>query len=282
MRIIESTRPSIDARGQSIDLQLASGSVLVHADSTRLSQVIFNLVGNAIKYTPDGGRIDISTEFETYEAVLRVRDNGIGISPDLLPRIFDLFVQGETSLARTESGLGIGLTLVKRLTELQGGTVEASSGRTGPGSEFTVRLPRALHRDAARAPVELVAENAGQGHRLLVVDDNRDAADTLAVLLAVMGHEVRMANDGATALSVAADFRPDAIFLDIGLPGMNGYEVARRLRELPDFATVSLIAFTGYGQDEDYRRVREAGFDHHMVKPVRAADLVRIIEGLNR
>lgn len=278
--LVETCRPSIDARGQNVELQLASHRVSVHADSTRLSQVILNLVGNAIKYTPDGGRITVATESEPHEAVLRVRDNGVGISADLLPRIFDLFVQGQASLARTERGLGIGLTLVKRLTELQGGSVEASSGGPGKGSEFIVRLPKALAIDALRERVVPAAELAASRRRLLVVDDNHDAADTLAALLASMGHDVRTANDGPTAVSIAAEFNPDAVFLDLGLPGMSGFEVAHKLRALPDFARVFLIAFTGYGQEEDRHRVREAGFDRHLVKPARAAELVKIIDGL--
>lgn len=279
--LVESVRPSVDRHRHTVDLQLAGGSVLVLADPTRLSQVILNLMGNAMKYTPDGGRIAIATECETYEAVLRIRDNGIGISADLLPQVFDLFVQGETSLARTESGLGIGLTLVKRLTELQGGSVEAFSNGLGKGSEFIVRLPRMLDRVDARGLVEPAAETQpGSRRRLLVVDDNLDSATTLAALLEVMGHEVRTVNDGQAAISVATGFDPDAVFMDIGLPGMNGYEVARKFRDLPALASIALIAFTGYGQDEDRRRLREAGFDHHLVKPSRAAELVKIIEAL--
>lgn len=279
--LVESCKPSIDARGHEVDLQLASNIVSVQADPTRLSQVILNLIGNAIKYTPDGGRIQIATGLEPYEGVLRIRDNGIGICADLLPTVFDLFVQGKTSLARTESGLGIGLTLVKRLVELQGGAVEALSDGLGKGSEFVVRLPRSPERDIARQQVNTEAGTlAANRRRLLVVDDNIDSANTLAALLEFMGHEVRKANDGRTALLVAAEFRPDAVFLDLGLPGISGYEVARMLREIPELASVFLIAFTGYGQDEDRRRVREVGFDHHLLKPARAADLAKIIDAL--
>jgi PAS domain S-box-containing protein len=279
--LVETQKPFTNARGHRVELKLAGVSLAVHADSTRVSQVLMNLLGNAIKYTPDGGRISIAIESEPFEALVRVRDNGIGIPADLLPRVFDLFVQGETSPARTEGGLGIGLTLVKRLAEMQGGSVEASSEGTGKGSEFILRLPRALARDIADGDDVPETEATASGRRrLLVVDDNRDAANTLAALLEVMGHEARAIHEGAEAISVALDFRPDAVFLDIGLPGMNGYEVARKLRGLPELAGVCLIAFTGYGQDDDRRRVREAGFDHHLVKPARAADLARLIDAL--
>jgi PAS domain S-box-containing protein len=279
-RVVESCRPAIVARGHTVELQLASRLAPVEADATRLSQVISNLVNNAVKYTPDGGRIAIATGRETYEAVLRVRDNGMGIAPDLLPRIFDPFVQGETPLARTESGLGIGLTLVKRLIELQGGSVEATSAGPGQGSEFVVRLPLARARGASPSPAAKADVPAIGRRRLLVVDDNRDSAEALGALLEAMGQEVRTVNDGAAAIRAADEFDPDAIFLDIGLPGVSGYDVARQFRDTPRFAGVTLIAFTGYGQDEDRRRVRSAGFDHHLLKPTRAPDLARIIEGL--
>src|SRR4030095_7675911 len=257
-RVVQACRPSIDARRHKVDLQLARDVLCVDADSTRLSQIVHNLISNAVKYTPEGGQITIRLAPEGDSAVLRVRDSGMGIPPDLLPKVFDLFVQGSQSLDRNESGLGIGLTLVKRIVDLHGGSVEARSDGLDQGSEFIVRLPWVKGRDLTREPVAKVSEVATAGRRLLVVDDNRDLADMLAALLAVMGHEVRAVNDGPTAISVAAEYRPHAVFLDVGLPGMNGYEVARTLRNL--YADMTLIAFTGYGQDEDRRRVLEAGF----------------------
>ena len=280
-QVAESIRPMIDRRRHQLEVRRAREPVMVDADPTRLSQVAINLVSNAAKYTPDGGHIVISVEREPNLAALRVRDNGVGIPPELLPRIFDLFVQGESSLARTEGGLGIGLTLSKRLVELQGGSLQGSSGGRGKGSEFIIRLPLAATPRDERAPVAEAAGAAPGGpKRLLVVDDNRDFATMLAALLELMGHEVRTAEDGPSAISVAADYRPDAVFLDIGLPGMSGFDVARRIRSSPDLARTTLIAFTGYSQDEDRRRVREAGFDHHLVKPADAAELSKIIDAL--
>jgi PAS domain S-box-containing protein len=280
-RALESCRPLVDVHEHAVELQLAPAPLPVDVDSTRLSQVVLNLINNAVKYTPDGGRIAIAVAREDGDAVLRVRDSGIGIPPALLSKIFDLFVQGDRSLDRTEGGLGIGLTLVKRLIEMHGGSVTASSEGAGQGSEFVVRLPLALERGVAHASGE---EPAGlprsTRRRLLVVDDNRDFAATLAALLETMGHEVRAAHNGPDAIFAASAYPPDAVFLDIGLPGMNGYDVARKLRSLPELERVTLVAFTGYGQDEDRRRVREAGFDYHLVKPAAAGELAKIIDAL--
>ena len=279
---LASCRPLIEARRHAVDLDLPADAVLVDADPTRVSQIVLNLVSNAAKYTPEGGRIGIVIVREADAAVLRVRDTGIGIAPELLPRVFDLFVQGHRSLDRVEGGLGIGLTVVKRLVALHGGTVEAASGGPDRGSEFCIRLPLARQasvasdRDAAPAP----RSAAHVRRRLLVVDDNRDAANTLAALLETMGHDVRTAYSGDKAISIASEDPPDAVFLDIGLPGKNGYDVARELRAVPALAATTLIAFTGYGNDEDRRRVREAGFDHHLVKPAGIADLARILDAM--
>ncbi len=279
-RAVESCRPSIDARKHVVDLQLAAQPVPVDADPTRLAQIVQNLVSNAVKYTAPGGRITITVARESGKAELRVRDSGIGIPPDLLPSVFDLFVQGDRSLDRTESGLGIGLTLVKRLAELHGGSVEASSGGPDAGSEFVVRL-RLAERVIAPEPAGDTAQDpAPTRHRLLVVDDNRDSANTLAALFQMMGHDVRTAYDGPEALSIAADYRPHAMFLDIGLPGMNGYEVARKVRESPELAGTMLVAFTGYCQDEDRRRLAEVGFEHHVVKPAGIGELAKILDAL--
>ncbi|HEV8256650.1 MAG TPA: MASE1 domain-containing protein [Casimicrobiaceae bacterium] len=280
-RTLASCRPLIDAHKHVVELQLADEELPVDADSTRLSQVVLNLISNAVKYTPEGGRITIAVSREDGVAVLRVHDTGIGIAPELLPKVFDLFVQGDRSLDRTEGGLGIGLTLVRRLVEMHGGSVFASSGGHGEGSEFVVRLPLALGRGVARGPAkEVLPPLPVTRRRLLVVDDNRDFADTLGALFETMGHDVRIAYNGTDAVSAAAEYRPDAVFLDIGLPGRNGYEVARMLRSSPELAGLTLVAFTGYGRTEDRRRVREAGFDYHLVKPAEAAELARIVDAL--
>ena len=246
-QIVESAMPSIEARAHKVDLQFEADLLAVRADSTRLSQIILNLLSNAIKYTPDGGRIMISTTSDGAAAILRVRDNGIGMSPDLLPRVFDVFVQGQTALDRAEGGLGIGLTVVKRLAELQGGSVEALSDGPGKGSEFVLRIPRALD-ESGEAKSDLPPAQIPKGRRkLLIVDDNRDSANTLAALLTEMGHDVRIAFDGPTAIAISGEFVPDAVVLDIGLPGMDGYEVAQKLRAVPTHGAVTLIAFTSYG-----------------------------------
>jgi PAS domain S-box-containing protein len=275
-------RPLLDARRHAVELQLAQQPLPLDADSTRLAQVLLNLISNAAKYTPEGGRIAIDVRREDDVAVVRVRDNGIGISAALLPRVFDLFVQGDRALDRTEGGLGIGLTLVRRLVEMHGGSVSAFSAGAGDGSEFVVRLPLALGRVVAPRAAPAGAQAPRARRRLLVVDDNRDFANTLAALLETFGHEVRTVYDGATAVTLARETRPDAILLDIGLPGMNGYDVAREVRRASGPARVTLVAFTGYGQEEDRRRVREAGFDFHLVKPVEAAELARLIDALPR
>jgi PAS domain S-box-containing protein len=280
-RVLDSCRASIDVRHHHVDLQLSAEALPVDADPTRLTQVVHNLISNAVKYTPDGGQITIELAAEGGNAVLRVRDNGIGIPSDLLPRVFELFVQGDRAPDRSEAGLGIGLTLVKRMVELHGGSVQAASEGPGKGSEFTVRLPLARHRPAVRGSDDKGSQaHSANRRRLLVVDDNRDLANTLAELFEVMGHEVRAVHDGPTAISVATEYRPHAVFLDVGLPGMDGYEVARAFRNSPEHADVILVAFTGYGQEEDRRRVQEAGFDHHLVKPGEASQLAKIVDSL--
>jgi PAS domain S-box-containing protein len=277
---LEASRPLCEARRHTVELRPAGEPLPLDADPTRLAQVLLNLINNAAKYTPEGGRIWIDVRREDNLAVMHVRDNGIGISPALLPRVFELFVQGDRGLDRTEGGLGIGLTLVRRLVEMHGGSVTAFSAGAGDGSEFVVRLPLALgHAVAPPSPPEAMQTPRAR-RRILVVDDNRDFANTLAALLETFGHEVRTVYDGRTAVAIAAEYRPDAVLLDIGLPEMNGYEVARELRQVPGLAQVRLVAFTGYGQEEDRRRVREAGFDFHLVKPVEAVELARLIDAL--
>jgi PAS domain S-box-containing protein len=277
-RSVETSRPLIDARRQELTVVLPPESVYLEADMTRLAQVVSNLLNNAAKYTPEGGHIGLTIESDGSEAVVRVRDDGSGISADLLPRVFDLFTQGDRSLARSEGGLGIGLTLVRSLVEMHSGRVEAHSDGPGRGSEFVVRLPalRSVVRTAGSGEGEVWTPSPSS-RRVLVVDDNVDSAESLAVLLRIEGHEVRTAHDGPAALQEAQAFRPEVVFLDIGLPRMDGYDVAVRLRELAGLREVLLVALTGYGQDEDRRRAAEAGFNAHLVKPANLAALKRLL-----
>ena len=251
----------------------------VDADPTRLEQIIANLVVNAVKYTPEGGAIRVGVRRESGAAVLRVADEGIGMPPELVARAFDLFVQGDRGLDRSHGGLGIGLTLVRRLAELHGGSVEAKSDGPGKGSQFVVTLPLAAEEIATSAPGNASAgkEPINAARRVLVVDDNRDAADSLSMLLAARGHEVRVAYDGLEAVGSAIAFQPDVVLMDIGLPKLYGYDAARRIRDARG-KDVLLVAITGWGQDEDRRRSREAGFDFHLTKPVDPEAIVRLID----
>ncbi|WP_437279969.1 PAS domain S-box protein [Sorangium sp. So ce375] len=274
-RAVEAARTWIDAREQALEVQLPVEPVaIVQGDLARLTQVVNNLLHNAAKYTPPRGSIRITLEADDAQATLRIRDNGVGISPELLPHVFDLFTQGDRSLDRAEGGLGIGLTIVRRLVELHGGTVQALSEGPGGGSEFIVRLPR-LTRPVATSTVGAPAAQAGRKLRVLVVDDNRDSAESMALLLKRMGNEVHAVFDGASAVDLAARLLPDVVLLDIGMPGMTGYDVARALRRTPGLAALSLFAMTGYGQEADRRKTQEAGFDVHLVKPIRADVLKR-------
>ena len=269
-RAVETVQPLIDAQRHDLSVRLPAESLSLDADPVPLTQVVGNLLTNAAKYTEPNGRIRLSAARVGDEAVLRVRDDGIGIAPDVLPRVFELFVQVDHSATRSQGGLGIGLTLVKNLVEMHGGTVAARSEGLGMGSEFVVRLPlaaRAVPAGGAPDPGDVAGPTGHASHRLLVVDDNRDAADSLAVFLRFQGHEVRVAHGGQAALEEAKAFKPDLIFLDIGMPGMDGYEVARRVRQQPGLESVVLAALTGWGQQEDRRRTAEAGFNHHLVKP---------------
>jgi CheY-like chemotaxis protein len=235
-------------------------------------QAVGNLLDNAIKYTEEGGRIRVAARAAEDYVLITVRDSGVGIGPDLLPHIFDLFTQADRSLERRQGGLGIGLTLVRRLVEMHGGQVEAASEGLGQGSTFTIRLPR-LDAGVA-APVEAHVDGAappappGPARRILVVDDQPDSTDSLAMLLRLRGHEVWTAADGPSALGEFARVRPDVVFLDLGLPGMSGYDVARQLRALPEGHDVRLVALTGYGTEADREKTRAAGFDAHLAKPV--------------
>jgi len=265
---VETTRPLIDAAGHALTVDLGDEPLELDADPVRLAQVFGNVLNNAAKYTPNGGQITLRAERRGSHVVVSVRDNGTGIRPDVLVRVFDPFVQGERSYNRSQGGLGIGLTLARSIVVLHGGTIEASSAGLGKGSEFTVRLPLLLPV-VESAPVESTRPPTRiAGQRVLIVDDNVDAAESLGVLLRCLGAEVVTVHDGPAALEAMRSEKPAAAVLDIGMPGMDGYEVARRARAEPDGADITLIALTGWGNDEDRRRSREAGIDHHLVKPV--------------
>ena len=275
---VEAVRPSIDRKRQVFDLRHDGAPLPVRGDQTRLTQIVLNLLNNASKYTPPAGHVLLDIERLESHAVLRVEDDGIGIQPELLPRMFDLFVQGERGLDRSEGGLGLGLTLVKRLVHLHNGTVVASSLGANRGSRFEVRLPldespadHAPKKAPARKPV---------ARRVLVVDDNDDSVETMATLIGMWGHQVRTAGDSTSALRVAAEQRPEVVLLDIGLPHVSGFEVAAQLRALPGLEETVLVAMTGYGQEEDRRRTRDAGFAHHLTKPVQPEELKEILSSL--
>jgi len=273
---VETSHPIIEAKKHELTVLVPQEPVRLAADATRMVQVLTSLLNNAAKYTHEGGRIRVTVEQEGSDAVFRVRDTGVGIAPEMLGRIFELFTQVDCSLDRSQGGLGIGLALVRAVVSLHGGSVQAYSDGLGKGSEFVIRLPalprraRATERPAHVQPQTTLPVVA---RRVLIVDDNKDSADTLAEFLGPLGHDVRKAYGGFEALSVAASFQPEFVLLDIGLPDLNGYEVARRLRDGPRGAEVALIAVTGYGQEHDRRRAREAGFDHHLVKPFNLSDL---------
>jgi signal transduction histidine kinase len=273
---LETTRPLIESARQELAVRLPPDALPLDADPTRLAQVLANLLNNAAKYTPSGGRIQLGAEIEGATLVIRVSDTGIGIPPDMLPRVFEMFTQVGRSIDQSQGGLGIGLTLVRRLLEMHGGSVDAQSAGTNRGSTFIVRLPLAEHVEGTAIPAG--ATSPRPTRRVLVVDDNTDAAETLSMLLDLEGHETRVAHDGESALAIAAEFRPDIVFLDIGMPGMNGYETARRLREAQG-ASLRIVALTGWGADDDRRRAHEAGFDRHLVKPVDPAMLASALAG---
>ncbi len=265
---VETVRPFIDARRHTLSIKVPDGPVWLRGDFARLSQVVANLLNNAAKYTEEGGRIQLSLVVQPGQAIITVRDNGMGIEPELLPNVFELFEQGKRSLDRSQGGLGVGLTLVQRLVQLHNGEVEVTSQGLGEGAEFRVLLPCLSEvRQPETASSGPLTAGPVEGCRVLVVDDNRDAAETVAMFLELAGHEVKSVNDGPQALTSAAVFAPEVVVLDIGLPGMDGYEVARRMRQLPETRASLLIALTGYGQKGDQAQARAAGFDHHLVKP---------------
>jgi signal transduction histidine kinase len=274
---VELARPLIDQNKHHLSVEVAEHGLVVDADGARMAQVVSNLLNNAARYTPPGGSISLTAAVEGTEVVLRVVDSGIGIDATMLTTVFDIFVQGAKTTDRKTGGLGLGLAIVRNLMTLHGGTVSASSKGRDCGSEFTIRLPRSLKpADGPPAPLPEVATAGavGSGARVLVVDDNDDAAEMLADLIRGQGCVVEVACDGPTALAVLERFDPALIILDIGLPGMDGFEVARRIRALPAHKATTLIALTGYGQRSDHERSRSAGFDQHLVKPVQFAQLL--------
>jgi CheY-like chemotaxis protein len=275
---VESVRPLIETRRHNLTVAVGAEPLLAEADSVRLEQIMTNLLANAAKYTDSGGQIWLSAEPDGEEIVIKVRDTGVGIPSEQLPRLFDLFAQGARLLARSEGGLGIGLTLVRSLAEMHGGRVTATSAGPGMGSEFVVRLPAALTLSPAREePKSQVEPGSRRGSRVLVVDDNVELAQGLASLLKMLNHEVWTAYDGPTGLEAARGHRPEVVLLDIGLPGLDGYQVAEQLRQEEFGKDVLLIAVTGYGQEEDRQQAFSAGFDHFLTKPVDYATLREIM-----
>ncbi|HZV06663.1 MAG TPA: PAS domain S-box protein [Gemmataceae bacterium] len=265
---VETCRPLAQRARHELIVSLPPEPIYLNADSVRLAQVFGNLLSNACKYTEPGGRIWLTVERQDGEAVVRVKDTGLGIPPDKLGCIFDMFAQLDRSLERSQGGLGIGLTLVKRLIDMHGGSVEACSEGQGRGSEFLVRLPILVEAPQAQVPSVVLKEMQATRRRILIVDDNRDAASSLAILLQMTGNETCVAHDGQEGLEAAAKFHPEVVLLDIGLPKLNGYDVCRRIREQPWGKDMVLVALTGWGLEEDRRQSKEAGFDLHMVKPV--------------
>jgi CheY-like chemotaxis protein len=260
----------MDERGHTLTLHLPQDDVRLDADAARIEQAVTNLLTNAAKYTDPGGQVTLSLERDGGDAVIRVCDNGIGIAPEVLPRVFDLFAQAERSLDRAQGGLGIGLTLVRRIVELHGGTVEAQSPGLGGGAEFVIRLSATFSpRRESAAPVEFVrGPQHAQPARVLMLEDNADAGQTLAMFLEFLGHHVRVVGDGVAGLEAARANVPDIMLVDIGLPKMNGYEVAKAIRQDTKLQRLVLVALTGYGQTDDKSRAMAAGFDYHLTKPV--------------
>jgi signal transduction histidine kinase len=279
---LDATKPLIDARDHELRIELPDHPVWLYADPTRIEQVLSNLLHNAAKYTEPGGKISLKAEEREGTAWVRVRDSGVGISKELLPRVFELFTQSDRTLDRSQGGLGIGLALVRNLVLMHGGDVFVTSPGPGEGSEFSFRLP-VMERPPGEASANPASAHRGEPprglRRVLIIEDNRDAAETLSDILETWGYDVRIAHDGEKGLAAAGKFGPGAVLLDIGLPGMDGYEVARKLREGP-LSSGLLVALTGYGHDEDRRRSREAGFDVHLTKPVAPAELRRILSAI--
>ena len=274
---VESIMPLATAAEQTLDTGLPSTPIHVYGDGTRLVQIFANILNNAVKFTPRGGHIWFTADQQSDQAVVRIRDTGIGIPHDALPRVFEMFQQSEPTLEGSAGGLGIGLTLARRLVEMHEGRIDIRSPGPGQGTEVEIRLPIRAAQDAEVVADEQPAEPVRHNLRVLIVEDNLDAAEMLDMAVCSLGHVTRLAHDGATAVALARQFAPDAIFLDIGLPVMNGYVVARTLRDLPEFSHVYIAAVTGWGQEEDRRKAREAGFDSHFTKPLSPAVLEDVL-----
>jgi CheY-like chemotaxis protein/two-component sensor histidine kinase len=280
---VETSGSLLRAGGQEFTTVVPEDTILLDADPMRLAQAISNCLNNAAKFTDRGGHIWLTAERAGDDAVITVRDTGVGISRAMLPHVFEMFTQGEQTRARTFGGLGIGLTLVKRLVEMHGGTVAAESTGLGMGSTFVMRLPAVLESsDCPQPQAEGPAHMSPPSLRILVVDDNRDAADSLAMLLRTTGNDIRTAYDGLEAVQVASEFRPDVVLLDIGLPKIDGHEVAQRIRKEPWGRPMCLIAVTGWSDETDRARSRAAGFDHHLVKPLDTGHLAQLLASVGR
>jgi signal transduction histidine kinase len=275
---VETARPFMDSRRHTLELRLPREPLPVEGDNTRLAQVFSNLLNNAAKYTDPGGRVELAARREDGEIVVSVKDNGIGLEAGSLDSIFDMFVQVDRSLERSQAGLGVGLTLSRTLVELHQGRIDVASRGRGQGSEFTVRLPASTIRlpDSVIAAGNQASDR--EGRRVLLADDNEDFVNSLGQILSARGHEVRIVYDGQQAIDAARDFHPDIAFLDIGMPKVHGYDVARRLRAAPGTADCLLVAVTGWGQESDRAQAREAGFDRHLVKPVDPAEIEAILD----
>jgi len=274
---VETCRPLAERAKHALTITLPPMPIHLQADPARLAQVFCNLLNNAYKYTDPGGVIQLTVERQGSDGVVTVRDTGVGIPPDKLDSVFEMFTQIDRSLERSQGGLGVGLTLVKRLVELHDGSVEARSDGPGRGSEFVVRLPILIENPRASSLEPSGGAAPTSMQRILIVDDNRDAATSLSMLLKLVGHETETAHDGREAFDAAESYRPNVMLLDIGLPKMNGYDVCRRIREQPWGKTMVLVALTGWGQDDDRRQSKDAGFDHHMVKPLDLAELTKLL-----
>jgi CheY-like chemotaxis protein/two-component sensor histidine kinase len=276
---VETARPLCNDHGHDLQLALPLEPIYLYGDANRLAQVVGNLVNNACKFTPRGGSVHIHAERDRQSAIIRVRDTGIGLAADQMPRIFDIFSQILPSRDRSRDGLGIGLNIVKKLVELHGGTIEARSAGIDQGSEFVIHLPIADQASPDRPTGTVNEVTPLPSRRILVVDDNVDAATSLALLLRSLGHEIQLAHDGLEAIKAAREIKPSIVLLDIGMPKCNGYDAARAIREFDCGHNIVLIALTGWGQEDDIQRSKDAGFDAHLVKPV---DLTALMEVLSR
>jgi signal transduction histidine kinase/CheY-like chemotaxis protein len=280
---VETCRPMIERSGQELTITLPSQPIYLAADPVRLAQVFSNLLSNAAKYGEPGGQIQITGERQGSDMVVSVKDNGIGIADEMLPRIFEIFSQSSQALERSQGGLGIGLSLVRGLIDLHGGSVEARSGGLGKGSEFVVRLPVIVQKTVQEAfpPSKEEGQTFTGKYRLLIADDLKDSADSLAMLLRMMGHEVHTAHDGEEAFIAAEKLRPEVVLLDIGMPKLNGYEACRRIRQQPWGEGMLLVALTGWGQEDDRRRTDEAGFNYHIIKPADPGEIEKLLRSIN-